>query len=321
MTDGHATLRVCTFQGLQNLPLVTARRLGFLDHAGLDIVVSYTSSSAQQLGALASHEYDVIHTAPDNVINFDTNPAAFAVNPADAPRVVMLMGGSNGPLGVFARPEISSEGFLRGRPIGVDNPGSGFALVLRDLLAAAGLTLGRDYSFVVAGGTAKRAQALLAGELAATILYPPFDLQVARAGCRLIASSVGAYPAYASQALAATQPWVETHGDLVRRYIGALLRALSAIYDPDMRPEIEALLVEESALGLGTLPAADAYAAFTDPRHGFGRTAELDPAGLAQVIALRARYGGAGAVLGEPMSYCDARWYDAARREVRDPAS
>jgi hypothetical protein len=173
MAADRVTLRVNSFQGLQNLAIVMARRLGAFARAGIEVSLTSTNSSAQQLAALASGEYDLIHTAPDNVVNLDTNPAAFGLE--HAPRVVMLMGGSNGPLGIYTRPDIPSVERLRGEAVGVDNPGSGFALVLRDLLARNGLELDRDYRFVVAGGTAKRAEGLLARAFAATILYPPFD--------------------------------------------------------------------------------------------------------------------------------------------------
>ncbi len=87
-------LRVCSFQGMQNLPVIAARRQGYLDEAGLDVTLSFTNSSAQQLATLAAGGYDLIHTAPDNVINYDTNPEAFGLAPASAPRVLLLMGGS-----------------------------------------------------------------------------------------------------------------------------------------------------------------------------------------------------------------------------------
>ena len=311
MAADRVTLRVNSFQGLQNLPIVMARRIDAFERAGIEVSLTYANSSAQQLAALASGEYDLIHTAPDNVVNFDTNPAAFGME--QAPQVVMLMGGSNGPLRVYARPDIPSIERLRGEAVGVDNPGSGFALVLRDLLARGGLELDREYHFVVAGGTAKRAAGLLAGAFAATILYPPFDAQAARAACRVVASSVDTYPAYASQTLAAARPWLEAHGEIAQRYIGALLAALRHVYDPAERGRVEAALREESVLGLGDLPASVAYEAFTDPRHGFGREAPLTPAGLAQVIALRSRYGAPGVTLGVPDAYYDLRWYEAAR--------
>lgn len=308
-------LRVRSFQGLQNLPIIAAQRRGLFARAGLAVTLSFTNSSAEQLAALARGEVELIHTAPDNVINFDTRPAAFGIDPATAPRVVMLLGGSNGPLSLVVRPEVARIADLRGRVIGVDNPGSGFALVLRDLLARGELTLGQDYTFTVAGGTGARAAALAAGTLAATIVYPPFDLLLAGNGCRALATSTGTYPAYASQALAATREWVEAHSELATRYIGALLAALAWLHTPSERVMVEELLAEEPALGVGgEVSAVQAYAAFTDPALGFGRTAALSEAGLAQVIALRARYAdGAAASLGQPADYCDLRWYERAR--------
>lgn len=307
------TLRVRSFQGLQNLPIVAAQRRGDFARAGLEVELSLTNSSAEQLGSLARGDCDLIHTAPDNVVNFDTRPAAFGCDPATAPHIALLLGGSNGPLSVYAPPDTATAAALRGRVVGVDNPGSGFALALRDLLARAGLELGRDYTFTTAGGTAARAAALAQGMLAATIVYPPFDLLLASQGCHALATSTDVYSAYASQALAGARPWIEAHGDAVTRYIAALLTALDWLYTPSERPQVEALLVAEPALGLGAVPAAHAYEAFTDPRVGFGREAALDETGLAQVIALRAQYGDPTAHLGQPADYCDLRWYHRAR--------
>ncbi|HEY7850706.1 MAG TPA: ABC transporter substrate-binding protein [Ktedonobacterales bacterium] len=314
MSADTMTLRVRTFQGLQNLPVVAAQAQGYFSRAGLEVALSFTNSSAEQLGTVARGEVDLIHTAPDNVVNFDTQPAAFGCDPATAPRLALLMGGSNGPLSVYALPAITTADALRGHAVGVDNPGSGFALALRDLLAREGLTLGRDYSFTVAGGTGARAAALAQGTLAATLVYPPFDLLLAGKGCQRLAISTDAYSAYASQALAGARDWVATHSDAVTRYIAALLAALRWLHTPAERAAVEALLAAEPALGAADVSPAQAYAAFTDPVVGFGREAALDAAGLAQVIALRARYGGAPtAALGQPADYCDLRWYERAR--------
>lgn len=308
-------LRICSFQGMQNLPLIVALRRGELAALGLDVTLALTNSSAQQLAALAEGDYDLIHTAPDNVVNYDTNPAAFGHDPVSAPpRAVMLMGGSNGPLTVYARSDIAAAAALQGQPVGVDNPTSGFALVLRDLLARAGLELGRDYQFVTAGGTGARLGGLLEGKFAATILYPPFDAEAEAAGCHPLASSTTTYPAYASQALAAPEPWVAQHPELLTRYITALLRALRWIYDPANRAAAEALIATEPALGVAPAAAAHALAAFVNPLTGFGQDAALFDAGLAQVIALRAQYGAPTALpLGAPADYRDLTAYHRAR--------
>ncbi len=138
-------LRVCAFTGSQNLPLYVARQLGFFAAHGLDVEIVYTTGSTAQLAGLARGKYDLVQTAPDNVINLDNNPAAFGLDPTTAPHVTMLLGGSVGPLSLYAQPAVTGFGDLRGAALGVDNPVSGFALMLRDMLARNGLLLNRDY--------------------------------------------------------------------------------------------------------------------------------------------------------------------------------
>jgi ABC-type nitrate/sulfonate/bicarbonate transport system substrate-binding protein len=306
------TLRVSSFRGMQNLPLLVAQREGYFAHNRLAVDLTYTTGSAAQMAGLAHGAGDLVQTAPDNVINFDTAPQAFGVDPGTAPRALMLLGGSNGPLTVFARAGVRDVSALRGATLGVDNPSSGFALVLRDLLAHAGLELGRDYTFTVAGGTDVRCEDLLAGRIAATILYLPFDLRAAAAGCLAIDNSRERYPAYASSVTAALQSWLAEHGETATAYIMAMLRALAWIHDPANAMAVQQLMRTVPDLGLDERLIPAAYAALTDPRQGIGRTGELDDAGLRQVIALRARYGAPGVRLGEPADYWELGPYQTA---------
>ncbi|MGZ3672797.1 MAG: ABC transporter substrate-binding protein [Ktedonobacterales bacterium] len=306
-------LRINSFKGLQNLPLYVAMREGYFATRGLEIELTFTTGSAAQLAGLARGDYDLVQTAPDNVINVDTQPSAFGLDPATAPRVVMVLGGSVGPLNVYARTGVLDMNSLRGAKLGVDNPTSGFAIVLRDLLERQGLTLDRDYSFVVAGGTHARCDALLAGTIAATILYPPFDLRAAEHGCALLASSTSTYAAYASGSTAGMQSWIDANGETVTRYIEAILQALRWLYEPTHAEAAQELMRGEPSLGVPPDLIPRAYAAFVAPGTGLGRDPTPNEHGLRQVIALRAQYGAPGVRLGNPAEYCDPRWYRAAR--------
>src|SRR5205085_6564380 len=87
-------LKICTFKGIQNLPLYVARQQGFFAQQDLQIDITYTTGSIPQLAGLVREEYQLIQTAPDNVINVDNNPSAFGLDMATAPHVVMVLGGS-----------------------------------------------------------------------------------------------------------------------------------------------------------------------------------------------------------------------------------
>lgn len=305
-----STLRVRTFKGLQNLPLYVAQRHGFFAAHGLDVEVRYTTGSAAQIAGLVHGDDELIQTAPDNVFSAATTPSAFGLD-APAP-ITMMLGGSVGPLAVCARPPAATLADLRGAVLGVDNPQSGFALVLRDLLARAGLWLDRDYTFAVAGGTSARLGALRNGAVAATILYPPYDTLAAAAGMRRLAASTDAYPVYASLATAGLRAWLAAHDTEATQYVAAVLRALRWIHDPASATAVHSMLRDEPELALDDATADAAYAAFTAPGTGFGVEARLDDAGLRQVIALRASYGSPGVPLGALSEYRDPRWYERA---------
>lgn len=309
---GHTSIRVCSFPGPQNLPIYAALHQGYFAGERLQVALTFTTGSVAQLTGLVRGEYDVVQTVPDNIVNLNTRPDAFGLDPSASPQAVMLLGGSIGPLSVYARRGITSAQGLLGTAIGVDNPTSGYALVLRDLLTRLGLVLGHDYQVTIAGGTHARCEALLRGDIAATVLYTPFDLRASDGGCVNLASTTNLYSAYASVATAAMRPWLDFHPDIPTRYITAILRALHWLHDPANFAAVRALMLAEPALGVAPSLVDRTYAAFVNPATGFGRTAALDDAGLRQVIALRATYGGSLSTVGRPSSYYDLTWYQTA---------
>src|SRR5260370_10964628 len=77
-------------------------------------------------------------------------------------------------LSLVAAPEIRSIADLKGKTVSVDAMTTGFAFVLRAMLANAGLAEA-DVVFSKVGGGAQRLQALLRGEQTATLLNAPLD--------------------------------------------------------------------------------------------------------------------------------------------------
>ena len=283
-------LRVCTFKGLQNLALYVAIRQGFFALHGLEVEIIYTTGSVAQLSGLARGEYHLIQTNPDNVVNVDSNPGTFRLDPASAPHAVILFDGSSGPLSLYAQTGITTFEDLRGAAHGVDNIASGLALVLRDILMRNGMALNRDYTFVIAGGTSARLDALMSGAIAATILYSPYDKIAAERGFNRLAISTDYYAAY--------------------------LQALHWIFEPENALMVQRILESEPALGLDATLARHAYETFIDPVMGFHLEGGMDDRGLQQVIDLRATYTSPLTPPGVPAHYQDLRWYQQAEETI-----
>jgi ABC-type nitrate/sulfonate/bicarbonate transport system substrate-binding protein len=181
------------------------------------------------------------------------------------------------------------------------------------MLMRNGMALNRDYTFVVAGGTSARLDALLNGAIPATILYSPYDRIAAERGFNRLAISTDYYTAYASICTAALQPWIETHQDQVSDYIAAFLQALRWVFEPGNALLVQGILESEPALELDTTTARYAYEAFVDPVTGFHVEGGMDDRGLQQVIDLRATYTSPLTSPGVPADYQDLRWYQQAK--------
>jgi ABC-type nitrate/sulfonate/bicarbonate transport system substrate-binding protein len=108
---------------------------------------------------------------------------------------VAIFGVDNGLLSVMAAPEVKSFADLKGKTLSVDAMTTGFAFVLRELLAKNGLSES-DVQIVRVGGGAQRLEALLKKEQAATLLNTPLDLVAEARGFNRLARArdqLGAY--------------------------------------------------------------------------------------------------------------------------------
>lgn len=159
--------------------MMAAERLGFYRRYGLEVDYERVASSTQQFEFLRDGRYDAVQTSPDNVANYRDN----GDNPLGGRIDVQgFMGMDYGLyLVLAARPEIGSAKDLRGRAVAVDAPESGFAYVLYEILARAGLHRGEDYSVVSMGGVSHRFDRLIAGDpsFEATLLSGGFETRAA----------------------------------------------------------------------------------------------------------------------------------------------
>ncbi|KAM0519056.1 hypothetical protein ACHAPE_004049 [Trichoderma viride] len=153
-----------------------ANQLGFFTENDLEVIYNQVPNSAAAFASILSGEYDILTATVDNALNyrFNQNQNVTVIGQLD-----------QGPDLVLASiPSITSVEQLKGKPIIVDSPVSGYAYLLQDVLSAYGLSLANsDYYFMTIGGTPQRYSALVNEALPngtavyATILTYPFTVE------------------------------------------------------------------------------------------------------------------------------------------------
>ncbi len=188
-----------------------AAELGFL--RDVEVVPTRTPSSAEQLRALLAGEQDMVVTAIDNL--FEWTRAG-----ADLRLVAQVE--QTTPLGIHAGGDVESLADLAGCRFAVDAPDNGFALIAKHLLRDAGV----EVDYVVVGGVRERLDALLGGQVDATLLGPPFDKLAEKAGMRRVVDVNALLPELPGQGLVVRAELLASAE--LERYLGALVRGVAA---------------------------------------------------------------------------------------------
>jgi ABC-type nitrate/sulfonate/bicarbonate transport system substrate-binding protein len=221
------------------------------------------------------------------------------------------MGGDSGFVSVVAAPGVKRFADLKGRTLSVDAMTTGFAFVLRELIARNGL-METDVTFVRAGGTASRYRDLVAGKHAATLLRTPFEVLAQNRGFTPLANaeSLGAYQGTVG---IARRTWARDHEQALVAFLRAYKAGVDWIYDRANRNIVEALLIANIRDMTPSLAKQSCDLLLAD-KGGLSRDLAIDPAGVRTVLQLRSTYGIPKKVLTDPTKYVDLSYYDKAFR-------
>ncbi|HWI31810.1 MAG TPA: hypothetical protein VNT50_09985, partial [Microbacterium sp.] len=181
------------------------------------------------------------------------------------------------PLSLFARPGVASIDDLAGSTLSVDAFDNGFSVVLRQLVQSRAI---RNVSYAETGGVQERFAALVAGEVDATLLGPPFDQLADEQGLSLLGRVDGMFPDFPGQGIVVRRSRLEELRAPLTRLFSALQSAISWSNSAD-DAEGERLL---ATAGFGGAAAASAWA---------NRPRDLWPssAGMALLIEMRRQLG------------------------------
>lgn len=273
-----------------------ARARGIFATEGLEVVITTTPNSTDQMRGISKGTYDIGSTAFDNVLAWSGREGAEIVAVAQISDRTVLP--------VFVRPEIKSWSDLKGKKLAADAVDTAFALVLRRVLLANGLDLNRgDYELVAVGATGQRLESMMKGETFAGILTSPFDTKAIDAGMRRIGDSREVLPDYPNTIFAVNREWGQKNRDVLVAYLRAWLAGTRWVKDSANREEAVKLMGSELKLN----PKAAAASV-----EELSTTGKLNLPGLETVLKLRTEFG-FKLNKGEKLSsYYDADYYSAA---------
>ena len=304
------TLTIKVFPGAMNLALWSAADRGFLEKRGLAVDIRYTGGSVEQLTEFIAGQHDLLLTSIDNPIAYKEGQGEVPVSGGDTD-LVSVMGCDDAYLRFVVQPEIKSFADLRGKVLTVDAMTTGFAFVLRRMLAVNGIAEDA-VTWTTAGGVLQRFQALMEGKHAGTLLVTPFEFLGESKGLHVLARTSDVLDHYQGIVATARRGWAEANGDALTGFIAAYIEAVNWLYRPENRTAAADILQAH----LPQMPRAVAErsaAAYLADRGGIVRDGGFDMKGIEAILELRAEYGPAPADLHGPERYIDTQWLERAR--------
>jgi ABC-type nitrate/sulfonate/bicarbonate transport system substrate-binding protein len=295
-----ATVRLVVFPGAFNWPVWVAQAKGWFVREGIDLEVTPTPGSVFQLTGLIEGRFDLAITLIDNVIAYRSGQGEA---PVAGPDLFAFMAADTRVLPTLVTlPEIKSYADLRGKTLTVDAMTTGYAFVLRGMLAHGGLRT-EDYVLESIGGAQQRYDDLLARRHAGCLLNSPLEGMLVSKGFTALDTAANVVGRYQGQVGAARRAWAAANPSLVRGFARAFLDAVAWLYDARNREESTAIF-RANVAGADDGAAATAHRVLFDPVNGMPADGRIDTEAVNNVIALRSRFG-MPASLGAAADYYD----------------
>jgi ABC-type nitrate/sulfonate/bicarbonate transport system substrate-binding protein len=254
---------------------VAARVNGYFAGEGLDVDITVTPNSTEQMRGVSQGKFQIVSTAFDNVLAWSGREGAEIIAVAQISDKTVLP--------VFVRPEIKTWSDLKGKKLAADAVDTAFALVLRRVLLANGLDMTKgDYELVALGATGARLESMLKGETFAGVLTSPFDVKAVAAGMRRIGDSKEVLPDYPNTIFAVNREWAQKNRDTLVAYLHAWLKGMNWVKDPANRDAAIKMVGEQ--LKLNPKQAEESV-------NELSTTGNLNLPGLQVVLDLRNQFG------------------------------
>lgn len=305
-------LEVIVFPGGFNWPLWVANEKGFFAANGLEVKITPTPNSVFQIQNLVAGKFDLAFSTFDNVVAYQEGQGEAEL--ATPPDLFAFMGGQSGAVRLLAQPDIHSIAELKGKSLAVDAATTGYAFVMKKILQLGGLAES-DYQLERLGGTAARAEALMQGKTAATIVTSPLEIVPESKGFRRLANAADVIGPYQAVLGVARRGWAREHERELVGFIRGYVAALDWLADPAHRDEAVAVY-RKYLPQVGEENARKAWDVLLGGAEGFQKKGKLDLEGARTVLKLRSEFGRPRKDLADPSTYIDESYY---RKAVQVP--
>ena len=293
-------LNVSIFANYGTVPLHIAVEHSYFDELGLNVDVTPTTSSIEQMTGVIDGRYDIAATAIDNIIAYNCGQGA-APTEATAELKVFL-GSASYTLPFVVAPQIKAFSDLSGCTIAVDALSTGFAFLLREMLEINGL--GTDsYKFKSFGAPKERWQAVKNGDAVGALLNAHFEAIAHQSNCTTLTSNPNPWDNYEGNTFCASSRFLEDGP--IDAFTSALLRAVAFTKDPQNTNAVATALTEHIGK-LDSSAAVDVAKSLQGSQSILADKLPVSRSGVAQVLRLREKY--TDTVLGlTPEDLCDPR--------------
>jgi NitT/TauT family transport system substrate-binding protein len=251
---------------VSGLPLYVAVQEGFFTARGVDMTPMTMAANVGQT-ALMKGEIQFL-SSPTDAITGAANGLPFKI---------VYSAWERAPWTLVGKTELATMADVRGKTIGTNRPGTAPYSYLDAGLRKAGLSPA-DVSILYLTATQDDYAALLAGQIDAGVLSPPFDLQAEAQGFHEIAF-LGNDLQVPYIGLATSSVYLQEHRDVVVDVVGGMLDAEDWIraHRDGAAQHIQQYLNVSPAI---------AQAAYDKMVGSLSTTGETDPEGIAQQVAI-----------------------------------
>ncbi len=213
-----ATLQV-SYSNLiaDNLPEWTAYETGIFKQNGLDVHLQNIASSTG-IPALIAGQTQIAHLGGSETLSA-------AVGGGDL--VIIAVTGPVYPFVFMAPASITSVDQLKGKKIGVSNPGSSSDIATRVMLTRNGLDPDKDVTIVAVGSLQNRTAALLNGAIDGGLAQPPDQLVLEDKGFHVIYDLAAQKLPSVGDCIVVQRQWLKDNKEVAQRYIDSIVQAIA----------------------------------------------------------------------------------------------